>query len=104
MKRIFYVLSLGIGAMLLATTHAFAQQSHCADHASVVAQLAEGYGESRQAIGLSSTNHVLEVFASPETGSWTITLTQPGGPTCFVAAGQGFEITGEVLVAPNSDT
>lgn len=98
MKRSLIALSLGIGAMLLATDAAFAQNRNCANHADIVARLAEQYGESRQAMGLSGSSSVLEVFASDETGSWTITVTQPGGPTCLVAAGQGFQILAEDLV------
>lgn len=95
MKRNFFLLSLGIGALLLATQTAFAQQSNCADHDTVVARLAEGYGESRQAMGLTNANTILEVFASAATGTWTITITAPGGPTCLVAAGQAFQIVDE---------
>ena len=102
MKRMFYILSLGIGAMILATGHAFAQQSRCTDHATFTTRLATQFGESRQAIALTSANRVLEVFASTETGSWTITLTDPGGPTCMVAAGQGFELTNTPQPATDS--
>lgn len=103
MNRSFFLLSLGIGAMLLAADMAFAQQSNCADHATVVASLSDGYGENRQAMGLTSTNTVLEVFASTTTGTWTITLTTPGGPTCLVAAGIGFQMLTEDLTDPDSD-
>lgn len=88
MKRQFYYLSFGIGAMLLAVNDA--QAATCADHGVVVQRLAEVYGESRQSIGLAHDHSVVEVFASMDTGSWTITVTQPGGPTCLVAAGQAF--------------
>ncbi len=90
MKRQFLALSLGMGAMILATSHAFAQQQ-CADRALVVERLADTYGESRQSIGLGANNSVIEVFASDETGTWTITVTNPAGVTCLVASGQAFE-------------
>ena len=69
----------------------------------VVARLAEGYGETRQSMGLGANNAVVEVFASQETGSWTITLTMPGGPTCLVASGQAFETVVEALPAKGND-
>lgn len=81
--------------------NAAAQGLACADHAVVVERLADGYGESRQSIGLASNNSVVEVFASPETGTWTITVTTPGGPTCLVASGHAFEVLAEAL--PNTD-
>ena len=105
MKQQFLALSLGFGAMILATQHAFAegQNRNCADRARVIERLAEGYGESRQSIGLGANNAVIEVFASLETGTWTITVTTPQGLTCLVASGQAFEATGGDLT-PASGT
>ena len=94
MKQKFLALSLGVGAMILAAQHAFAQQNNnCADRERVVERLASAYGESRQSIGLAPKNSVVEVFASLETGTWTITVTTPAGVTCLVASGQSFEST-----------
>ncbi len=102
MKRNFFLMSFGVGAMMLAASHVNAQTRNCADHAAVVERLADRYGESRQSIGLGTDNSVIEVFASLETGSWTITVTRPGGPTCLVAAGQAFQQVNEAL--PNTDS
>ena len=104
MKHQFLALSLGVGAMILAADHAFAQQPrNCAERATVVERLSSTYGEVRQSIGLAPNNSVVEVFASAETGTWTITVTNPAGVTCLVASGQAFEVTpGEVL--PTSGT
>ena len=98
MQRNLLALSLGVGAMILATGHAFAQQRQCADRTMVLERLAEAYGESRQSIGLAANNSVIEMFASTETGTWTITVTSPAGVTCLVASGQAYEATpGELL-------
>ncbi|EBA12253.1 hypothetical protein [Roseobacter sp. CCS2] len=97
MRRTFFLMSFGIGAALLAAHPVSAQTGHCADHATVVERLGERYGESRQSIGLGSDNAVVEVFASMDTGSWTITVTRPGGPTCLVAAGQAYQYVNEPL-------
>ena len=102
MKRNLFLMPFGIGAMMLAANHANAQNRHCADHAQVVERLAERYGESRQSIGLGADNSVIEVFASADTGSWTITMTQPGGPTCLVAAGQAYLHVNEPLPIDDS--
>jgi hypothetical protein len=40
---------------------------------------------------MGPNNRIIEVFASDETGSWTITITSPDGTTCLVAAGQFWE-------------
>lgn len=104
MKQQLMTLSLGIGAMLLATQHAFAQGNNCAERAQVVERLAERWGESRRAIGLGANNAVIEVFASSETGTWTITVTMPNGVTCLVASGQAYETLAEELTPiPGSD-
>jgi len=83
--------------MMLAAQQTQALGANCADHATVVERLGEHYGESRQSIGLGSDNSVVEVFASMDTGSWTITVTRPGGPTCLVAAGQAYQYVNEPL-------
>ncbi len=95
------VITLAGAAALMATT-ATAQSGNCAPHALVVERLAAGYGESRQSIGVGSNNTVVEVFASLETGTWSITVTQPGGPTCLVASGEAFQVLAEGL--PNTDS
>ncbi len=91
-------------AILLATTTDIAAQGrNCAPRDAVVNRLAEGYGETRQSMGLGANNAVVEVFASDETGSWTITVTAPNGVTCLVASGQGFEQLAEALPAKGDD-
>jgi len=104
MKHELYLMAFGIGAMIIAgqQAQAQAQNGHCADHAVVVERLAERFGESRQSIGLGSDNAIVEVFASMDTGSWTITVTRPGGLTCLVAAGQAYQYLNEPLAQIDS--
>lgn len=96
MKPQILTLGLWIGAAALAGA-AHAQEPICAERDSVVDRLAAEFGETRQAIGLASASQVVEVFASDETGSWTITVTRPDGMTCLVAAGQHYEELDEAL-------
>lgn len=96
MKRTFLGLFLGLGAAI--ATGAAAQAGNCADRSIVIARLADGFGESRQSIGMGSHNSVIEVFASLETGTWTITVTTPDGSTCLVASGRAFERLDEAPV------
>ncbi|MCI2400660.1 hypothetical protein [Aliiroseovarius subalbicans] len=97
MKQQILALGLGVGAILLTAGHLQAQNQNCADRARVIDRLANSYGETRQSIGLAANNQMVEVFASTETGSWTITVTLPSGLTCVVAAGQAFEVLAEDL-------
>lgn len=93
---------LAVIATVIATQSP-AQSRQCAEHGAVVESLASRYGESRVSIALGSDNSVVETFVNSESGSWTITVTRPGGPTCLVAAGQNFELTNEPLPAPGID-
>ncbi|MGC8202172.1 hypothetical protein ACP2AV_05650 [Aliiroseovarius sp. PTFE2010] len=98
-----YVLTaLTLAAATLSTPAAAANQ--CAKRDQVVTRLETKYGETRQSIGLGANNGVVEVFASPDTGTWTITVTMPSGVTCLVASGQAFETLAEATVIPGSDT
>lgn len=92
-------------AFYLATsTQAAAQsQRNVGSRAAVVERLASGYGETRQSVGIGANNAMVEVYASNETGSWTILVTMPTGMSCLVASGQSFEEVAEALPAKGSD-
>lgn len=83
--------ALALAVSISAAPPAFAQTQNCASRAEVIDRLAESYGESRQSIGMAPQGRVVEVFASLETGTWTITVTLPNGVTCLVASGQSYE-------------
>jgi hypothetical protein len=93
-------------ATLVAANPATAQSpGPCAQRQHVIARLAAAYGETRQSIGLGANSQVVEVFASLETGTWTIIVTNPDGLTCLVASGQAYEPTVETperAIHPNS--
>ncbi|WP_300036016.1 hypothetical protein [uncultured Roseobacter sp.] len=109
MKRTSKILHLGAltaasALWISATTEASAQNTrNCGPREAVVDRLADGYGETRQSMGLGANNAVVEVFASDETGTWTITVTTPNGMTCLVASGQSFEELAEALPAKGND-
>lgn len=85
-------------ALLLAAEATTAQtQRHCAPRDTVLQRLAEAYGETRRSVGLGRDNSMMEVYASEESGSWTITVTTPNGMTCLVASGQSFETFAQSL-------
>ena len=82
-----------LGLTTLAPTFAAAQASSCAPRDIIVGRLADKYGETRKSMGLNQNNGVVEVFASSETGTWTILVTMPTGMSCLMAAGQNWEGT-----------
>ncbi len=91
MQNLFFALSLGFGGVILATQATQAQQASCAERARVIERLETKYGESRQSVGLSANNGVVETYANAESGTWTIVITLPNGMTCLMAAGSAYE-------------
>ena len=94
MTRMMLALSLGFAGVFLATQIARAD-AQCGPRDMVVQTLADRYGETRRSLGLAGPTQGMELFASDDTGTWTITLTMPDGVTCMVASGQGFETIDE---------
>jgi hypothetical protein len=88
--------------MICLPVAAQAQQAQCGPRDAVVAHLATKYSETRRSVGLAANNTVMEVYASADTGSWTITVTTAQGMTCLVASGQNFQPVEEELPAKGS--
>ncbi len=104
MMNTMFKMTMGLGVMVLAAGQVAAQTSrNCAPREMVLERLADKYGETRQSIGLGAQGAVVEVFASVDTGTWTITVTTPAGMTCLVASGQSFETLAEALPATGND-
>ncbi len=101
MKQAMIGLSVAVVVMLTTALQTHAQTRPCGERLNILQRLMSSYGETRQSIGLGSNNAIVEVFASRDTGTWTITVTTPNGQTCLVASGQGFEVLNEEL--PGSD-
>ena len=62
----------------------------CAPREQVVARLETVYGETRRRAVRETDDWLIELFASAETGSWTIAVTTHDGTACLVASGRGF--------------
>lgn len=95
MNRTFLNMTMGLAIMVLAAQQVWAQ--NCAPRKAVVERLSEIYGETRRGIGIARQGAVMEVYASDQTGSWTITVTLPDGMTCLIASGRSFEALAEAL-------
>lgn len=81
-------LALVAAALIAGPAHA---QSVCGSRESIIRQLETKYGETRRSLGVQQGRGVLEVYASSETGTWTIIITNPRGISCLIAAGEAFE-------------
>ncbi|SPH21003.1 hypothetical protein ASD8599_01744 [Ascidiaceihabitans donghaensis] len=101
------ILVIAIIAALMIAAMAFAASAqsmrNCAPRDIVIQRLANGFGETRQSMGLGANNSVVEVFASLESGTWSITMTSPSGLMCLVATGQAFEALAEALPLKDDD-
>lgn len=68
-------------------TSAHAQQpAQCAPRDVQTETLTERYGEAPIAMGLAAQG-VVEMWANPSTGTWTVTITRPDGILCGIIAG-----------------
>ena len=67
-----------------------ASAATCAVRTAVVDRLETRFGEAPIANAMSASNNVLEVFAKPNSETWTVLLTLPERQlTCLVASGRG---------------
>lgn len=65
-------------------------QGLCASRDSVTKRLSDVFSERPIAGGLQSNQRVIEIWSSPETGSFTILLTRPDGISCIMSSGSHF--------------
>lgn len=91
------VILTGLAAM---PAHAAPQ---CDSREVVTALLSENYGETPRFVGIAGEAALMEMFASEETGTWSITITLPDGIMCLMASGSNFEAVSESLPPPGID-
>ena len=63
----------------------------CADRAEMLRRLEVEYGAVRRGGGLRGPEAVLEVWAVPSTGDWTLVQSYADGRSCIVAVGEHWE-------------
>lgn len=95
MKTTLTCAALACAFTIAAASGASAQGGLCGQRDQIVSQLKSVHGESRQAVGLQQNSRVMETYANPETGSWTIIVSMPTGVACLVAAGEAFQANAE---------
>ena len=93
------LVGLALAQPLAAETEPGPQRPACHSYIEIARQLDSRYGEKPVSIGLQGNGHLLQVFASKDTGSWTILSMAPNGLACIVAAGRSWE----TLPLPSSD-
>jgi hypothetical protein len=89
----FLAMIAALGGVIVAIRPAHAQGQTCNHHDVIVERLADNWGEGLVSIALAANGPVIETFANLATGTWTMTMTPPGGLTCLVGAGTDFQLT-----------
>jgi len=64
------------------------ERKACAERGEIISRLSADFGEVGQARGLDNDTKLVEIWASSQTGSWTMLVTDPDGQTCVAAAGE----------------
>lgn len=92
-SRVAYALA----ALALLASPAQAQDSACAPTDEVRRVLRERFNERPEMAGVDGNGYLMTIYRQPGIGgSWTITVTSPGGPACIVASGKMWaELTDE---------
>jgi len=90
MSKLFALVMVATLALIVSADRALSQMV-CGLREHIVADLEKKYGETRHSMGFQRGRGVVEIFASVETGSWTILLSRPDGVSCLMAAGEAFQ-------------
>ncbi|QAX29283.1 hypothetical protein [Leisingera sp. NJS204] len=69
----------------------------------LAAILFEKYGEAPAAEMLARNGNAIHLFVSPETGTWTISATSPGGTACVLGYGREFQAIGAAEPEPSGE-
>lgn len=72
----------------------------CFPREDLIQKLENSYGEERSGSGLQSSSQVLDLWASPETGTFTIFITMPNGISCIIATGEFWQDWAEPVGDP----
>jgi hypothetical protein len=85
--------TLILGALVVAATPpdpARAGGSACATADTLTAMLDRSYGELPISNGLQKNGQLLQIYASPTTGTWTAVTTTPTRVSCVLATGRNW--------------
>ena len=82
--------TLAIAAALAAFSLPAFAQPQCASREQVVTILTEKFQEAPQMRGMTESGSMIEIWANPETGSWTAVVSHPDGRSCIAADGGAF--------------
>ncbi len=97
--RIGFFAVLVLAGLAAGPRAAWSQPVICGERYALLEQLEQKFSERRTAYGLTADGRLVEVFVGPS-GSWTILATAPGGPTCLVSSGAGWQEIDKLVEGP----
>ncbi|MEP2029779.1 MAG: hypothetical protein ABJI96_13845 [Paracoccaceae bacterium] len=74
---------------------AFAQSQQCMSRSELIEVLKTQYKENLSGGGLQNEQHLLEVWSSEQTGSFTVFITRTDGISCVMATGSNWNSTAQ---------
>lgn len=74
----------------------------CSDYQKIASQLDKRYEEAPVSMGIQSNGNLLQIFASKESGTWTVLSIAPTGKSCIIAAGKSWESFDAVEFEPET--
>jgi len=80
-----------MAAVSAAVVPAQAQFRACGDGTGLIAHLQKEWGEDTAALALEDRGGLVRILRNPDTGTWSLLVTQPDGLTCLVMSGQAWE-------------
>lgn len=78
--------------------------SVCGEREVLVDRLERHFGETRRSTGLAANQKLVELYASEDSGSWTLLLTRPNGHACVLATGAAYDSWESELPATGDPT
>ena len=98
-RALAILVSLLMAVPVLAQSAGADDTTRCDVRKSVIEFLSDRYREEPVAMGVAENGGLVEVLASREGSTFTIIVTNPGGETCMVAAGESWE---DVIAGPST--
>lgn len=88
-------------ALAVSMPVAASAQAPCGPLDQLAELLEREYGEAVHSEGLADSGAIMQLWANPETGSWSIVIILPDGLACLPAAGSAYSrlepVRGEAL-------
>lgn len=88
-RKAFRYALLAAGSAAVFAAPAAAQMGDCAPRDMILDKLQNAFAEKTVNVGVTAKGELLEILVAPS-GTWTVLISVPGGPTCVAAHGDGW--------------